>query len=53
VLAHTYSSDAYHAIRVNGQEVGEIALDAAVAMPQRLQRRSKTRTKDVVPGVNQ
>lgn len=31
VLAHTYSSDAYHAIRVNGIEVGEIALDAAVA----------------------
>ena len=31
VLAHTYSSDVYHAIRVNGLEVGEIALDAAVA----------------------
>ena len=31
VLAHTYSSNAYHAIRVNGQDVGEIALDAAVA----------------------
>ncbi len=31
VLAHTYSSDAYHAIRVNGMEVGEIALDASVA----------------------
>jgi D-amino peptidase len=31
VLAHTYSSAAHRAIRVNGQEVGEIALDAAVA----------------------
>ncbi len=31
VLAHTYSSDAYHAIRVNGLEVGEMALDASVA----------------------
>ncbi len=31
VLAHTYSPDAYRAIRVNGQTVGEIALDAAVA----------------------
>jgi D-amino peptidase len=31
VLAHTYSPDAYRAIRVNGQRVGEIALDAAVA----------------------
>ena len=31
VLAHTYSPWAYRAIRVNGQEVGEITLDAAVA----------------------
>ena len=31
VLAHTYSSDAHRAIRINGLEVGEIALDAAVA----------------------
>jgi D-amino peptidase len=31
VLAHTYSPWAYQAIRLNGQEVGEIALDAAVA----------------------
>jgi len=31
VLAHTYSPDAYRAIRVNGQTVGEMALDAAVA----------------------
>lgn len=31
VLAHTYSPDAYRAIRVNGQTVGEIALDASVA----------------------
>src|SRR5512139_4064813 len=31
VLAHTYSPDAYRAIRVNGRLVGEIALDAAVA----------------------
>jgi len=31
VLAHTYSSEAYRWIKVNGQEVGEIALDAAVA----------------------
>jgi D-amino peptidase len=31
VLAHTYSSDAYQEIRVNGQPVGEIALDASVA----------------------
>jgi D-amino peptidase len=31
VLAHTYSSDVYRAIRVNGHEFGEIALDAAVA----------------------
>jgi D-amino peptidase len=31
VLAHTYSPDAYRAVRVNGRLVGEIALDAAVA----------------------
>lgn len=31
VLAHTYSPDAYKAIRVNGQTVGEIELDASVA----------------------
>lgn len=31
VLAHTYCSAAYRCIRVNGDEVGEIALDAAVA----------------------
>lgn len=31
VLAHTYSPDAYRFIRVNGQPVGEMALDAAVA----------------------
>jgi D-amino peptidase len=31
VLAHTYSSPACQWIKVNGQEVGEIALDAAVA----------------------
>ena len=31
VLAHTYSSHVHLAIRVNGQEVGEIALDASVA----------------------
>jgi D-amino peptidase len=31
VLAHTYCSAAYRCIRVNGLEVGEIALDAAVA----------------------
>lgn len=31
VLAHTYSPDAYRAIRVHGQPVGEMALDAAVA----------------------
>jgi len=31
VLAHTYSPDAYQAIRVNGRKVGEMALDAAVA----------------------
>ena len=31
VLAHTYSSSAYRSIRVNDAEVGEIALDAAVA----------------------
>ncbi len=31
VLAHTYSSKVYHAIHVNGLEVGEIALDASVA----------------------
>ena len=31
VLAHTYSSSCYHSIRVDGVEVGEIALDAAVA----------------------
>jgi D-amino peptidase len=31
VLAHTYSPDAYRAIRLNGQTVGEMALDASVA----------------------
>jgi len=31
VLAHTYSSAAYRSIRVNGDEVGEMAIDAAVA----------------------
>ncbi|MDF1552150.1 MAG: M55 family metallopeptidase [Deferrisomatales bacterium] len=31
VLAHTYSPDAYKVIRVNGQPMGEMALDAAVA----------------------
>lgn len=31
VLAHTYSPDAYRAIRVNGLAVGEMALDASVA----------------------
>lgn len=31
ILAHTYSSSSYHSIRVNGIEVGEIPLDAAVA----------------------
>lgn len=31
VLAHTYSPDAYRAIRVHGRPMGEIALDAAVA----------------------
>jgi len=31
VLAHTYSSSAYYYIKVNGENVGEIALDAAVA----------------------
>jgi len=31
VLAHTYSSPACRWIKVNGQEVGEIAIDAAVA----------------------
>ncbi len=31
VLAHTYSPYAYKEIRVNGQPVGEMALDAAVA----------------------
>lgn len=31
ILAHTYSPDAYKAIRVHGQAVGEIALDASVA----------------------
>ncbi len=31
VLAHTYSSEAYQRIRVNGCTVGEIALDASVA----------------------
>ena len=31
VLAHTYSSSSHRAIRANGQEVGEIVLDAAVA----------------------
>jgi D-amino peptidase len=31
VLAHTYCSAAYRCIRINGAEVGEIALDAAVA----------------------
>jgi D-amino peptidase len=31
VLSHTYSPGAYRCIRANGQPVGEIALDAAVA----------------------
>jgi len=31
VLAHTYSSKAYQGVEVNGESVGEIALDAAVA----------------------
>lgn len=31
VLAHTYSSKAYQWIEVNGEQVGEIALDAAAA----------------------
>jgi D-amino peptidase len=31
VLAHTYSPPAYRWIKANGQEVGEMALDAAVA----------------------
>ena len=31
VLAHTYSSDTYESIRVNGTAVGEIALDASAA----------------------
>lgn len=31
VLAHTYSSVAYQYIKVNGMELGEIGLDAAVA----------------------
>lgn len=31
VLAHTYSPSAYQEIRVNGEPVGEIALDASVA----------------------
>ncbi|WP_305043249.1 M55 family metallopeptidase [Geoalkalibacter sp.] len=31
VLAHTYSPGAYRAIRVHGETVGEMALDAAVA----------------------
>ena len=31
VLAHTYSPGAYRTIRANGNSVGEIALDAAVA----------------------
>ncbi|WP_321495882.1 M55 family metallopeptidase [uncultured Desulfobacter sp.] len=31
ILAHTYSSESYKNIRVNGQTVGEIALDGAVA----------------------
>ncbi len=31
VLAHTYSPDAYRWIKVNGREVGEMTLDAAVA----------------------
>ena len=31
ILAHTYSPDAYRAIRVNGQALGEIELDASVA----------------------
>lgn len=31
VLAHTYSSEAYQRIRVNGYIAGEIALDASVA----------------------
>jgi D-amino peptidase len=31
ILAHTYSPNAYRSIRANGQMVGEMALDAAVA----------------------
>lgn len=31
VLAHTYSPDAYRAVRVNGEALGEIELDASVA----------------------
>ncbi|MFA5904969.1 MAG: M55 family metallopeptidase [Desulfobacula sp.] len=31
VLAHTYSSESYQQIRVNGDAMGEIGLDAAVA----------------------
>lgn len=31
VLAHTFSSQVYRSISLNGQEVGEIALDASVA----------------------
>ena len=31
VLAHTYSPGAYRSIRANGREVGEMAIDAAVA----------------------
>ncbi|WP_321532682.1 M55 family metallopeptidase [uncultured Desulfuromonas sp.] len=31
VLAHTYCSAAYRCIRINGMEMGEIALDGAVA----------------------
>lgn len=33
-LAHTYSSDKYQSIRLNGQEVGELAIDAAIAGKQ-------------------
>ncbi len=31
VMAHTYSSETYRWIKVNGQKVGELAIDAAVA----------------------
>lgn len=30
VIAHTFSSVAYQAVRINGQDVGEMAVDAAV-----------------------